>query len=178
MMHLLLVPILVFGADALVADKFSDVRIEKPFDRYLLANPLLMEVTGAKIVKLPEGKSLVVAVVSTVLKDESAKERLRAMKVCRVKAFAYLVQEQKGVQVFHTEESTDKTIIVNVNGKEHGRNVSEFLEITKTKVEGIAKDLPVVGRWKSKEGDVFYLAIGGIVDKSGDVVQDETGKAQ
>ena len=65
---------------------------------------------------------------------------------------------------------------MNVDGKEHGRNVSEFLEVTKTKVQGIAKDMPVVGRWKSKEGDVFYLAIGGIVDKKGDLIEDDNGE--
>ena len=170
---LLLIPMFLLGAGPSAADRFSDVRIDKPFDRYLLANPLLMESTGAKVIKLPKKRSLVLAVASTVLKDNSAQERLRAEKVCRVKAFAAQVQEQKGVQVFHTEESTDKTVIANVDGKEHGRNVSEFLEITKTKVQGIAKDMPVVGRWKSKEGDVFYLGIGGIINKKGDLVQDD-----
>ena len=87
---------------------------------YLLANPLLMESTGVKVIKLPKKQSLVLAVASTVLKDSSAAGALRAEKVCRVKAFASLVQEQKGVQVFHTEESTEKTVIVNVDGKEHG----------------------------------------------------------
>jgi hypothetical protein len=171
MTYLLFVPILVFGAEPSAAERFSDVRIEKPFDRYLLANPLLMESTGAKVVNLPKKGSLVVSVASTVLNDSSAADRLRAEKVCRVKALAYLVQEKKGVQVFHTEESKDKTVVVNVDGKEHGTSVSEFLEVTRTKVQGIAKDLPVVGRWKSKEGDVFYLAIGGIVNEKGDLVQ-------
>jgi hypothetical protein len=175
MNFLMLVPLLL-GADPSAADRFSDVRIDKPFDDYLLANLLLMESTGAKVIKLPKGKSLVLAVASTVLKDSSARDRLRAEKVCRVKAFAYLVQEQKGIQVFHTEESTEKTVIVNVDGKEHGTNVSEMLEITKTKVEGVAKDMPVVGRWKSKEGDVFYLAIGGIVNKNGNLGDDGARK--
>ena len=164
------VPFFVISANT---DNFSDVRIKKPFDRYLLANPLLMESTGAKVIKLPKQRSLVVAVASTILKDDSARERLRAEKVCRVKALAALVQEQKGVQVFHTEESTDKTVIVNVDGKEHGRSVSEFLEITKTKVEGLAKDMPVVGRWKSKDGEVFYMAIGAIVGKDQEPINDE-----
>ena len=170
---LLLLPMLLLGAKPSAADKFSDVQIDKPFDRYLSANPLLMESAGAKVIKLPKKRSLVLAVASTVLKDDSAQERLRAEKVCRVKAFVALVQEQKGIQVFHTEESTDKTVVVNVDGKEHGRSVSEFLEITKTKVQGIAKDMPVVGRWKSKEGDVFYLAIGAVVRKDGEVVEGE-----
>jgi hypothetical protein len=169
--RLLLVSLLL-GAEPSAADTFSAIRIEKPFDRYLLANPLLMESTGAKVIKLPKKRSLVLAVASTVLKDNSAQERLRAEKVCRVKAFAALVQEKKGVQVFHTEESTDRTVIVNTDGKERGRNVSEFLEITNTKVEGTAKDMPVIGRWKSKDGDVFYLAIGGIINKNGNLIQD------
>lgn len=148
-------------------EAFSDVKIEKPFDRYLLANPLVMEATGAKIIALPGKKYVVVSVASTVLKDRSAADRLRAERVCRTKAFAYVVQERKGVQVFHTEESRDKTVIVNVDGKEHGKSVSEYLEITKTKVEGIANDMPVVGRWKSKDGEVFYMAIGTICDREG-----------
>jgi hypothetical protein len=167
---------MLLGAEPSAADRFADVRIEKPFDRYLLANPLLMESTGAKVIKLPKKRSLVVAVASTVLKDNSSEERLRAEKVCKTKAFAYIVQEKKGVQVFHTEESKDKTVVVNVDGKEHGTSVSELLEVTKTKVEGIAKDMPVVGRWKSKEGDVFYLAIGGIINKKGKVVRGDAGK--
>ena len=173
MTYLLFVPILILGAEPSAAETFSDVRIDKPFDSYLLANPLLMESTGAKVIKLSKKRSLVMAVASTVLKDNSPREKLRAEKVCRVKALAALVQEQKGVQVFHTEESMDRTVIVNVDGKEHGKSVSDFLEVTKTKVQGIAKDMPVVGRWKSKEGDVFYLAIGGIVDKNGDVVEED-----
>ena len=177
-MNCLLFVSLLLGADPSAADRFSDVRIEKPFDHYLLANPLLMESTGAKVIKLPKKRSMVLAVASTVLKDNSPDERLRAEKVCKVKAFAYLVQEQKGVQVFHTEESKDKTVIVNENGKEHGTSVSESLEVTKTRVEGIAKDLPVVGKWKSKDGDVFYLAIGGIVNKKGNLVQGEIGAAR
>ena len=172
MNYLLLFPMILLGAEPSAADKFSDVQIAKPFEHYLLASPLLMESAGAKVIKLPQSRSLVVAVASTVLKDDSAKERLRAEKVCRVKALAALVQEKKGVQVFHTEESTDRTVIVNVDGKEHGKSVSEFLEVTKTKVQGIAKDMPVVGRWKSKDGEVFYLAIGGVVDKKGDIIED------
>ena len=164
---------LLLAGDPFAADSFADVRIEKPFDSCLLANPLLMESTGAKVVKLPKKRSMVLAVASTVLKDGSAGERLRAEKVCKLKAFAYLVQEAKGVQVFHTEESKDKTIIVNENGKERGASVSESLEVTKTKVEGIAKDTPVVGRWKSKDGKVFYMAIGAIVGKDGEPLSSE-----
>ena len=175
-MNCLLFVSLLLGADQSAADRFSDVRIEKPFDRYLLASPLLMESSGAKVIRLPKKRCLILAVASFVLEGKSPDERRDAEKVCKTKAFAALVQEQQGVQVFHAEESRENTVVVNTDGKELGKSVSEFLEVTKTKVEGIAKDLPVVGKWKSKEGDVFYLAIGGIVNKKGEVVQGEAGR--
>ncbi len=136
----IIVPLLSLSADP---DLFREVRIEKPFDGYLQANRLLMESTGAKVVRLPKQRFLVVAVASTVLKDSSATERLRAEKVCRIKALAYVLQERKGVQVFHTEESRERTIIVNTDGKETGKNVSEFLEITRPR----SRVSPRICRW-------------------------------
>jgi hypothetical protein len=148
-------------------DRFSEVEIDKQYMRYLLANPLLMEVTGAKIIRLDNGNVIVMAVASTVLKDKSPDERLRAERVCRIKALTSVVAEKQGVQVAHFEQVKEKTEIIIENGKEKGKSVSELLQITKTKVEGMAKDMPVIGRWKSKDGSVYYLAIGVFCDKKG-----------
>ena len=82
-----------------------------------------------------------------------------------------MLAEKQGVQVAHVEELKEKTLVVLDGEKETGKSVSELLQITKTKIQGITKDLPVVGRWKSKEGDVFYLAIGAICNKKGEPVQ-------
>ena len=149
---------------------FSEVQIDRPFDRYLRANPLLMEVGGAKIIRLGQGRRLIVSVASTILKDDSGSERLRAERVCRLKALASVVAERTGVQIAHSEESKDKTIVVIIDGHEKAKSVSELLEVTKTKVSGIARDMPIVGRWKSKDGMIFYLAIGAICDKDGNPV--------
>jgi hypothetical protein len=152
---------------------FTEVRIEPPFERYLRANPLLMEIGGAKIIRTSQGRRLVVSVASTVLKDDSASERLRAERVCRTKALASVVAERTGVQIAHSEELKDKTIVVIIDGREKAKSVSELLEVTRSKVSGIAKDMPVVGRWKSKDGTIFYLAIGVICDKEGNPVEPE-----
>jgi hypothetical protein len=175
---LVLISLVTLAADESSSNQFSDVRIEKPFDRYLLANPLLMETSGTKVIKLSNKRSMIVAVASTPMNDNSARDRLRAEKVCRVKAFAALVQEQKGVHVFNTEKSTDTTVVVTEDQKEHSKSISTLLEVTTTKVQGIAKDMPVIGRWKSKDGEIFYLAIGAICDKRGNpIVEDSNGGA-
>jgi len=149
---------------------FSDISIEKQFKPYLLSNPLLMETTGAKFIALKDGRSVILSVASTVLKDAGPADRLRAEKVCRTKALAGIVSEKKGVQVFHTETLNEQsTVVIDENG-ETATSVSELLQVTKTKVEGITRDMPMVGRWRSKDGDVFYLAIGCILDQQGNTV--------
>jgi hypothetical protein len=170
---LLLLSALAIAAGTQPDERFADVEIENQFQAYLLANPLLMEVAGAKVIRLGNGNRVVLAVASSTLKDKSAKDRLRAEKVCRVKALASVVAEKGGVQVCHVEQVKEKTVIVIEDGKEKAKSVSELLSMTKTKVEGITRDMPVVGRWKSKDGEVFYLAIGVILDKDGEPVQDE-----
>jgi hypothetical protein len=156
-----------------VADKpqFTDVVIDKRFKSYLQSNPLLMEVTGAKVIREKRGRLVLMSVASTVLKDESPSERLRAEKVCRVKAFAGMVAEKKGVQVCHVETLKEKTEVVIDNHIETGTSVSELIQVTQIKVEGITKDMPVIGRWRSKDGTVFYLAIGSFLDENGEVLE-------
>lgn len=157
--------------EADVQKKFSEIEIDDAFRPYLVSNVLLMEVTGAKLIRLPKKRTAVISIASTVLKDDSANERLRAEKVCRLKAFANIVAEKEGVQVAHAEELKEQTkIVIDENG-ESGHSISELMQVTKTQVTGIAKDMPVVGRWNSKNGEVFYMALGVILDKNGEPIE-------
>jgi hypothetical protein len=146
---------------------FRAVEIDPRFEGYLRANPLLMEVPGAKVIRLDNGNQVVLAVASTVLKDDSADERLRAEKVCRIKALASFVAEKQGVQLAHVEQVKEMTVVVIENGKETGKSVTEVLQMTNARVQGIAQELPVVGCWQSADSKVFYLALGAVCDKRG-----------
>lgn len=148
-------------------DPFADVSIEAPYKSYLTRQPLLMEVAGAKIIRLKNGDCVLLSIGSTVLKDDKPRTRLDAEKVCRVKALAAIVAEKQGVQVAHVETLKERTIVVIDNGKETAKSVAEILQITKAEVRGLAPALRVVGRWKSKDGQVLYLALGAICDKNG-----------
>ena len=153
-----------------VIAQFADIKLASPFDGYLLSQPLLMEVTGAKVIRLTNGRTAVVGIASTVLRDGSADDRVRAERVCIIKARAAVIGEQQGVQVAHVEQIKDRTVVVVVNGKETAKSVSELLVLTRSKVEGISRGLAPVGRWKSADGKVFYLAVGGIFDAQGNTV--------
>lgn len=159
--------------DSAVDRKFKSLEIRPKFKKYLTSNPLLMEVTGAKVIKLPNGRTAIVSVASTAIKKGSTTDLLRAEKVCKIKALANVVAEQKGIQVVQIVEAKDEIRAVIDDSGEKVTSVETFLNLTKTKVEGIAKDMPVVGRWYSADGDVFYLAIGTIFDENGAAILSE-----
>ena len=151
--------------------KFTHVKIDKPFAQYLLAEPLLMEITSAKIITLENDHTMLLAVASVVLKDNAAQTRVDAEKICRVKALREFVGTRDGVQIVAVEKIEDNIVVKIINGKETAVSVSKYLDLTEARVNGITKDMPVVGRWKSSDGEVFYLAIGAILDKQGKRVE-------
>jgi hypothetical protein len=130
----------------------SHILAEPPFDKYLRANPILLEVAGVKVIYLKDGSKVVLSVASTVIKDESADERIRAEKVCRIKAATGLLKEKQGVQIAHAETLRDGAISITTESASSERSVAEVLEMTTAKVEGVVKEMPPVGRWKSADG--------------------------
>lgn len=152
----------------------ANLRLDPEFAPYLTADPLLMEMEGAKIVKLDAGlertadepvRVLVLGVASSVLKDGSAADRKRAETVARNRAYAHIVAEKTGVQVARSE-TLDKKVVVTIeeDGRETGSSVSEYLETTRADLQGRTRAFPVVGRWTSPDGTLFYVAVGGILE--------------
>ena len=157
--------LLLCGTAALadLTNRFAAVDIRPPFDEYLVAKPLLMEYAGATVIKLEDGRKVVLSVASTTVNDDSAKDRLRMQKVCRSKALANVVAEAKGIQVAYASKVEDRTQVTIANGKETGKSIEEVLEVSKTTVEGVVANLPIVGTWYSKDRTLFYLAVGVIL---------------
>lgn len=142
--------------------RFVDINIDALFEGPLIANPVFMELTGVKVLRREDDSTMVLAVAVTDIRDDTGKDKLRRMKVCRSKALASLMQQNEEIQVWTYSKSTDQTVIVIEDGVEHGKNLSEILDITRTKAEGFVKDMPVVGTWKSRDRKLFYQALGKI----------------
>ncbi len=62
-------------------------------------------------------------------------------------------------------------VILAPDGKEKARTVSQYLEMTRSSVEGVVRDFPVVGRWNSADGGLYYMAVGGVLDAKGRLVE-------
>jgi len=137
-------------------------RIDPEFAGYLLADPLLMEVEGAKVIRLEDDRILVLGVASSALKDGTAADRKRAETIARQRALAHIVAEKTGVQVARAETFDKKTTVtISDDAGEKAESVAEYLETTQAKVRGATRDFPIVGRWTSADGTLFTVAVGG-----------------
>jgi len=148
--------------------RFAEIDIQAPFAEYLTANPHLMDLGGAVVIDLGPNEKVLIGVAKTILKDDGPEELLRAEKVCTLKARVAVVAERDGAQISYLKKVSDKIVVVTDASGERAKSVSERLKITQEKVAGLAKGLPVIGRWNSKTGKVFYLAVGGRFDATGE----------
>ena len=110
-----------------VTNRFTAIDIQPPFDKYLVAQHMLMEYTGATVIKLKDGRKVLLSVASTTVNDNSAKDHLRRLKVCRSKALANVLAETKGIQVASASKIEDRTQVTIENGKEAGKSIEDVL---------------------------------------------------
>jgi hypothetical protein len=157
----------------------ANLRLDPEFAGYLTADPLLMEVEGAKVIRLDAGldttadeprRLLVLGVASSAIQDGSAADRKRAETIARNRAYAHIVAEKTGLTVARSETIGKKTTVtIDEDGRETGTSVAEYLETTQAGVKGMTKGFPIVGRWTSADGTLFYVAVGGIIAPESDL---------
>lgn len=152
---------------------FTDVQIDKPYKEMFVSNPVLMGTTGAKIIKTLDGNFLLVGLGSRVLKDNSPKELLEAEQVCKIKALREVVGTTQGVQIASVQKSEDRIVVVIDKDGPKVKTVSDYLEVTEAKVQGLAKGMTVLGRWKSGDGKTLYVAVGLVCDRKGNPVEEK-----
>ena len=148
-----------YGECLEVADRFQNVEIEAAFVPLLLGSPLLMEGGEARMLITPDGRRAMVSVGTAEIRNRSAKDQLRQRKVAQTRAVRQLVlwcQSHVTAKNIMTESTVVSTDGENTAVEETAR----YDEITTEEAEGIVKGLPVIGTWTSKDGQVFYLAIG------------------
>ena len=150
-----------------IGKPFQNFKIGPLFQKLFLDNPFWFEQTGVKIVKLKNGNPILILIGSAVLKNNTLNAKSEAEKIANIRALANFSSSIHGVQVSRIEKLNEKNQIVVENDKEVSKNISEHLEITETKVNGLVKNMQVIGTWCSNDGSIFYLAIGKSINKDG-----------
>lgn len=160
----------LLAADDPLPAKFTDVQLVPPYDQCFRANPVLLEMPGARILELYNGHTILMAVVSVALEGTTPKELLDGEKVCRLKALREIVSSTKGVRLGSVQRNEDRMTVILDPAGEQVQTVSKYYEVTEARLQTVVQDLPVIGRWRSADSTQLYVAIGAVLDKQGRVV--------
>ena len=145
--------------------RFSRMRVQPGYLDCLLADEPVMELGGARVYALPDGRRYLISVGSTVVKPDSPKELLRRERVAMAKAKANL-QKLSGVKVTSiVNHSGHARIVEDSDGGVRHESIEELFDCTHEKVHGLVARLPRVGEWYSRDGTVYYVAIGVVLSQ-------------
>ena len=141
--------------DSLVDIEISNGEIEAILRRH----PFFIKTGGAKILRLEDGRALIVSIGMT----DAAKSPIARRTIAESKARAALVSQVNGVKVF-TEKRVDEKTITKVT--ERGESAFEFCESTeriRSTSTGKIQGLDIIGTWIVKDENSFCLAVGRII---------------
>jgi hypothetical protein len=144
------------------ADDGPDIRevlLTPGFDGILRTDPVLLQSGGAKLIE-KDGTLYFVAVGFASVLSDSAGERVRQLQVARTRALK-VASEFIGTTIVTSEEKfSKKTTVTNVNGVKTSARRELLEETTVAKIKALVNAPPVLGTWKSGDGQLFFYAIG------------------
>lgn len=140
--------------------QYLELNVENEFSPLLAAMPVQMETGGAKILKQTDGSLWLVSIGTTIVKPVTAAELLRRRTVAQTKAKSGAVAELNGTSVKSTTILTTKDTVIIQNGIESGSSEETLNESIVIEAKGVVKEMPVVGTWLDKTGQIYFLAIG------------------
>ena len=141
-------------------DSVVDVEItNNEIEAILRRHPFFIKTGGAKILRLEDGRALIVSIGMT----DASKEPIARQIIAESKARAALVSHVNGVKVF-TEKRVEEKTITKVT--ERGESAFEFCESTeriRSTSTGKIQGLGIIGTWIVKDENSFCLAVGRII---------------
>jgi hypothetical protein len=130
----------------------QEVEIQEPFRNILLQDPEFMQEAGARFLTNNTGGLALIGIGKVVPKDKHAETMLYARRIGEVRARTAILEMRDGIEI-----ST-------IRGLKEGISLSSFFQVTETRVEGNIQQLPVIGTWWLANPDIFYVAVGKMMD--------------
>ena len=141
-------------------DSIVDVEIgDEEIEAILRRHPFFIKTGGAKILRLEDGRALIVSIGMT----DAAKPAVARRTIAENKARSALAAHVNGVRVFTEKRLDEKT---SATLSKHGEAAIELCESTeriKSESKGRLQGLDIIGTWIVKDENTFCLAIGRLI---------------
>jgi len=131
---------------------FREMEIQEPFHNMLLQDPEFMQEAGARFFQDNTRGLALIGIGKVAPKDKHAETMLQARRIGEIRARTTILEMRDGIKI-----STFR-------GLKEGIALSSFFQVTETRVEGKIQQLPVIGTWWLENRDIFYVAVGKMMD--------------
>lgn len=138
---------------------FTNAAFAAGFEAVISTNPILAQDGGAGLIEM-EGKRFFISVGVTAIKGKDPAERVRQLRVAKVNALRAMAEFIQSAKVETETRLTEKTTIETDGKNKIGKTFKELDETTRSSVTATLQAPEQVGTWKSKDGSLFYLALG------------------
>ena len=166
---LTLVLLILHGVCAQVrGNDFADVEIRQSFKPFILADALMMDLGGVRILERKDNTKLIYAIAAT-----SNKHPLHQRTVARSKALKNLLAYFNGVELDAQKKLDSKKTTIITDDEITYKIVKQLDETIIKTVRGKVQGLPTVGTWRSSDRALYYMAIGGVIDSEGKIVHEK-----
>jgi len=162
---LLLLPISITAQANDTSLPFRTIAIESQFYDVLIQHPGFMKEGGARLFDLNDSSCLLIGIARTFLDNRLPQTILRAKREGEILARTEILSFSGDIQI--STSRVAKTGSLQTEKTNGTISLSSFLQITETKVEGIIRQLPIVGTWWSEDNKTLYVAVGKIVGQEG-----------
>ena len=144
-----------------------DVQIDAEFKPYLLAEKVMLLAGGCKMLITPDGTKLLVSVGFTEIRGNSAKERVRQLRIAGYNADAEIAKHQR-IEVTHFAQRNKSVVVSQENGNEKSKVQRTSVSLTTVQAEASIDSLETIGTWKSADRTLFFVAKGCVINKIGE----------
>jgi hypothetical protein len=136
---------------------FREVEIEIGFHDLLVRHPVFMEQGGARLFEADDGRLALIGIGKVFPEDHRAEAMIQVRRKGEIRARSAILELGASIEISTSRSQKEESLI----------SLSSFFQVTETRVEGMIQQLPVVGRWCSPNHSTFYIAVGKMVNATG-----------
>lgn len=129
------------------------------FKPFLLSDPILLDIGGCKAFRTEDGKTVLIAVGTAEVKNQSAKDRILRQKIAEQRAFGELAKHQH-VKIVDFSQQEKQITIKHINKKESSSSIKKNYRKTTVAADAYVSRMKTIGTWYSADQQIFYLAKG------------------
>jgi hypothetical protein len=140
---------------------FTEVIIEPAFIALIRSNAAFMAEGGARLIESEDGCTAIIGISRVHLPEGKFEPPQKMVRKGAIKARAAIVEHIFGVEI-ETRSSTT-TSHLDYTGSQDPSSTFQTLKKTQSISKADIDFLPVIGTWQSKDGNIFFAAVGKLI---------------